>query len=199
MIETWKDIPGYSGKYQADREGNVRHVYPSGKTRLMTAYTKKMSGSQRLAVKLTRDGKGKEEIVINIMARTFLGPRPEGLVPYHKNGIQSDNYINNIAYISRKDLGKLTGAKSRRKPVVKLDVEGGIVEAYSSAREAARKNYLSYQTVIDRCNGKCKSAFAPDGFAYAWEDEKVSMRNAIAKIEKENGYMPKARNVVFEW
>lgn len=199
MKKTWKDIPGYGGKYQADREGNIRHVYPSGKERIMTAYPKKMSGSQRLVVKLTRDGKAKEEIVISVMARTFLGPRPEGYVPYHKNGIQSDNYINNIAYISKKDLGKLTGAKSRRKPVVKLNEDGEIVEAYSSAREAARKNYMSYQTVTDRCNGKCKSAFAPDGFAYAWEDEKVSMRNAIAKIEKETDYMPKARHVEFEW
>lgn len=24
MIETWKDIPEYGGKYQADREGNIR-------------------------------------------------------------------------------------------------------------------------------------------------------------------------------
>ena len=58
---------------------------------------------------------------------------------------------------------------------------------------------MSYQTIADRCNGKCKSAFAPDGYAYAWEDEKVSMRNAIAKIEKEEGYMPKAKNIEFEW
>lgn len=199
MIDTWKNIPGYDGKYQADKEGNVRRLYSSGKSRLMSAYPKKTTRNKRLVVKLTIDKKAKEETVLEIMAKTFLGPRPEGHVPYHKNGIQSDNYINNIAYISKKDLGKHTGAKSRRKPVAKLDASGEITEVYSSAREAARKNYMSYQTVIDRCNGKCKSAFAPDGFAYAWEDEKVSMRNAIAKIEKENGYMPKARHVEFEW
>ena len=38
MIETWKDIPGYDGKYQADREGNIRHVDPSGKERIMTGH-----------------------------------------------------------------------------------------------------------------------------------------------------------------
>ena len=58
---------------------------------------------------------------------------------------------------------------------------------------------MSYQTVIDRCNGKCKSAFAPDGYAYAWEDKEVSMRNAISKIEQEIGYFPKAREVELEW
>lgn len=199
MIETWTNIPGYSGKYQVDTEGNIRRVYKSGKTRLMTPYRKKMSGSQRFVVKLTRDGKPKEEILVQIMAKTFLWNPPPGCVPYHKNGCQSDNYIQNIAYISRKELGKLTGRNSRRQPVAKIDSSGQIIEVYSSARECARKNFMSYQTVIDRCNGKCKSAFAPDGYAYAWEDKEVSMRNAIRKIERENGYMPKSRCVEFDF
>lgn len=199
MKESWKDIPGYDGKYQADMEGNIRRIYQSGKTRLMTPYHKKMSGSQCLVVKMTRDKKAKEEIMVQIMAKTFLGNPLPGHVPYHKNGCQEDNYIQNIAYISRRDLGKLTGRNAKRQPVAKIDASGEIVEVYSSARECARKNYMSYQTIIDRCNGKCKSAYAPDGYAYAWDDKEVSMRNAIRKIERENGYMPKSRNVDFEF
>lgn len=199
MKESWKDIPGYDGKYQADMEGNIRRIYQSGKTRLMTPYHKKMSGSQRLVVKMTRDKKAKEEIMVQIMAKTFLGNPLPGHVPYHKNGCQEDNYIQNIAYISRRDLGKLTGRNAKRQPVAKIDASGEIVEVYSSARECARKNYMSYQTIIDRCNGKCKSAYATDGYAYAWDDKEVSMRNAIRKIERENGYMPKSRNVDFEF
>lgn len=199
MKETWRNIPEYDGKYQADVEGNIRRVYKSGKTRLMTAYKKKMSGSQRLVVKLTKSGKSKEIIVMQVIARTFLGECPIGYVPYHKNGVQSDNYVNNIAYISRRELGKITGAKSKRKGVAKIDSVGEIVEFYTSAREAAKKNHMSYQTVMDRCNGKCKSAFAPDGYAYAWEDSEVSMRHAIRKIEQHNGYMPKAQSIQFDF
>lgn len=202
MTETWKDIPGYDGKYQLDREGNCRRVFKSGKTRLMTPYQKKsMSGSNRYIVKLTKDGKSKEEILMQLMAKTFLGPVPDGCVPYHKNGMQSENHINNIAYISKKELGKKTGAAASRKTVVKIDSNGEIVEIYPYAREAAKKNYMSYQTVIDRCNGKCKSAFAPDGYAYAWEEShcNYSMRNAIRKIELANGYMAKAPDIEFEW
>ena len=171
MKESWRDIPGYDGKYQVDMNGVVRRIYKSGKTRQMTPYHKKMSGSQRLVVKLTKDGKPKEEILMQLVARAFLGLPPPGYVPHHKNGCQSDNYIQNIEYISRRELGKKTGKNSRRQPVVKIDVTGEIVEVYSSAREAAKQNFMSYQTVIDRCNGKCKSAFAPDGYAYAWEDK----------------------------
>ncbi|MEG0154538.1 MAG: NUMOD4 domain-containing protein [Lachnospiraceae bacterium] len=199
MIETWKDIPGYNGKYQADTEGNVRRVYLSGKYRLMTPYRRKMSGSQRLVVKLTKDKKQKEEIVIQIVAKTFLGEVPNGYVPYHKNGVQSDNYVNNIGYISRQELGRLTGAQSRRKGVAKIDGTGEVVEFYTSAREAGRKNYMNNQTITDRCNGRCKSAFAPDGFAYAWEDSEASMRRTIRAIELEKGYMPTASDVEFKF
>ena len=185
MIETWKNIEGYGGKYQVDREGRVQRVYKSGKTRLMTPYHKKMSGSQRLVVKLTIDGKAKEVILIQIVAKTFLGPAPQGYVPYHRNGCQSDNYVSNIAYISRKELGKKTGANSRKQSVAKISKDGEIIEFYSSARECARQNYMSYQTIIDRCNGKTKSAVAPDGFAYAWEDSEISMKHTLAKIQEE--------------
>lgn len=199
MKDTWTDIPGYVGKYQADKEGRIRRIYQSGRTRFMTPYRKKMSGSQRLVVKLTKDGKSKEEILIQLIAKTFLGPVPDGYVPHHKNGCQSENHLNNIAYISRKELGCITGANSNRQPVAKIDQNGEVVEIYSSAREAAKHNYMSRQTITDRCNGKCKSAFAPDGYAYAWDDSEVSMRHALAKIEKENGFMPAARSVEFDW
>ena len=109
MKESWKDIPGYEGIYQADREGNIRHIFPSGKSRIMTAYLKSTTNS--VVVKLTKEGRAKEESVLGIMARTFLGKVPNGYTPYHKNGIKFDNYINNITYISRKELGKKNRSK----------------------------------------------------------------------------------------
>lgn len=185
MIETWRDIPGYKGIYQADREGNIRRLYRNGKTRILTPYHKKMNGSQRLAVKLSVNGKAREVVVIQMIARTFLGPPPAGHIPVHRNGCQSDNYVNNIKYISRQQAGKIYGARSKRKAVVKIDNHGEIVEVYSSARTAAEANYMSHQTVTDRCNGKCKSPFAPDGYAYAWEDSGKSLEQVIEKIERQ--------------
>ena len=38
------------------------------------------------------------------------------------------------------------------------------------ARQAAKENYLSYQTVMDRCNGKIKKPFALDGHTYQWDE-----------------------------
>lgn len=64
MTETWRDIPGFEGIYQADREGNIRRLYQNGKVRILTPYHKKMSGSQRLVVKLTANGKSREVVVV---------------------------------------------------------------------------------------------------------------------------------------
>lgn len=47
--------------------------------------------------------------------------------------------------------------------------EGEIVAVYPSARAAARENHMSYQTVLDRCNGKVKQPFALDGHTYQFE------------------------------
>lgn len=184
MIETWKDIPGLGGTYQADREGNIRRVYRNGKTHIMTPYHKKMNGSQRLVVKLSVNGQSREAVVIQVIAKTFLGPPPTGHIPVHKNGCQSENYVNNIEYISKKQAGKRYGPRSRRKAVAKIDAKGEIVEIYPSARAAGRANYMSYTAVIDRCNGKRKSTFATDGYAYAWEDSGKSLGQAIEKIKK---------------
>ena len=199
MVDTWKDIPGYGGKYQCDREGNFRRVYKSGKTRQIRPYRKNET-TNKMVIHLTDDsGKTSEKLVLGIMALTFLGPAPVGYVAYHKNGALTENHINNIEYISRKELGKITGCKSTRKTVAKINRLCEIVAVYSSARQAAKENFMSYQTIIDRCNGKVKSAFAPDGYAYAWEDSEVSMGRAIRKIEQQTGFMPKAPDVEFEW
>ena len=125
-----------------------------------------------------------EEIVLQLVARTFLGPVPEGCVPFHKNGCQADNYVNNIAYVDKRELGKVTGGMARRRPVVKINNRGEITEAYSSAREAAKKNFMSHQTVIDRCNGRCKNIFAPDGHIYVWDDKESGLKKIMEKLEQ---------------
>lgn len=105
-----------------------------------------------------------------LILKTFVGPCPSGMVPYHKNGIKMDNFLGNLGYISCRELGARTGGRSRSRAVFKVGTDGEAVEVYRSAREAARKNNMSYQTVVDRCNGKVKNPYALDGHTYVWED-----------------------------
>lgn len=167
----WRDIPGYGGKYRASKAGDIQRVFPSGLVRDMTPYRKQGEVLRnRLFVKLTVNGKPKEVSMLKIMAGTWHENKDKSLVPYHKNGIATDNHADNIGFISRSELGKISGHMAKkRKSVFKVDKDGNEVEVYRSAREAARQNNMSYQAVLDRCHNKVKNPFALDGHTYQFE------------------------------
>ena len=87
----------------------------------------------------------------------------------HKNGMKTDNHVGNLAWMDKRELGAMFGAEAKRKPVCKVDRNGAIVAVYNSARTAGKKNHMSYQTVLDRCNGKVKKPFALDGYDYRFD------------------------------
>lgn len=169
IATTLRDIPGYAGKYRANPQGQIVRVYGSGKMKLLTQY----ASHNKFMVKLTIGGKSKEIPAATVILLTFRGACPEGMVPYHKNSVKSDNRLENLGYITKQELGSKTGHKSRSQSVFKVNPDGEAVEVYYSAREAARKNHMSYQTVMDRCNGRVKKPFALDGHTYVWEDAKA--------------------------
>lgn len=167
----WKNIKGYDGRYRVSRCGDVQRVFPSGLVRDMTPYRKRgKTHGNGLFVKLTANGKQMEVPMLKVMAETWHGNRDKDLVPYHKNGIITDNRADNIGFTSRKELGRLTGHMAgRRKCILKIAETGEEVEAYRSARQAAKANHMSYQSVLDRCHNRVKNPFALDGYTYQFE------------------------------
>ena len=65
---------------------------------------------------------------------------------------------------------------------MKIDSDGQIVDFYRSVREAGRKNFMSYQTILDRIGGKVKSLYAPDGSVYC-KDNARAINKAVRRIE----------------
>jgi hypothetical protein len=171
-------VPGYP-LYEIDHTGSIRRIFKTKKV-IMTPHIKDGHYVIRLTYKFRQR---KEERVHKLMQLAFLPPAPPGHILYHKNGDKLDNYVNNLGYITRSELGKMTGAKSRRVTVAKVDQNGNIVETYPSARAAARANFMSYQTVMDRCNGKVKRKFALDGYNYVWDSDTF--------YDKELDYVPR--------
>jgi len=172
----WRDIPGYGGMYQISREGAVRTWRYRGERRLkepkpMQQYMRhRGERSRRRVIKLTdANGIAREVPVLGLMVEVWLGGSRPGMVPYHKNGDLGDHNVNNIGFASRKELGRMTGASSSRIPVAKVTPAGDVVAVYSSARAAARANHMSYQAVLDRCNGKVKRPYALDGHTYIFD------------------------------
>lgn len=174
----WRDIPGYAGVYQISDMGSVRSWRWRGQHRaarphLLQPFMRKHgrgTSGRGLFVKLTDEaGRSKDVSVLGLMVETWLGGKRPGRVPYHKNGDLKDNWVGNIAFASRRELGRKTGASASRMPVAKVTPAGDVVAVYPGARAAAKANHMSYQTVLDRCNGKVKKPFALDGHTYIFD------------------------------
>ncbi len=175
QVDFWRDIPGTDGKYQISRAGDVRHVWPSGLTTPLRPFAKprkRKDGSWigvRMNLKLRINGKDCTRLLFSCLTAAWLGPPPPGKVYYHKNGVLSDNYLENVGIIDQRELGKRNGPRSKRKSVEMVDPEGNVVMLYNSAREAAESNYMYVQGVLDRCEGRIKNPFTLTGYTFRWE------------------------------
>lgn len=107
--ETWKDIPGYEGIYQASTFGNIRTV--EGKTTSNKRYGERHWKSRVLKgrgdryktgkrVSLWKDGAVKDWLVARLVAMTFLGLPPDGYTVNHKDGNRLNNAIENLEWLS---------------------------------------------------------------------------------------------------
>jgi hypothetical protein len=153
---TWRILSGFGNAYEINYTGQIRRA-GNKVHHIIKPLIKKGIAVVRLS---SAPYKRKEYRVHRLVAMTFLPPSQKGQVLYHENGVRTDNYASNLRYIDATELGRKTG---------KISPDGETVACYSSARAAGRANYMSYQTIIDRCNGKCKSKLAPDGFRYEWD------------------------------
>lgn len=171
----WRDIPGTDGKYQISRAGEVRHVWPSGLLTPVKAYLR--IGTSASAHKIRAyvplrysDGKQRGKLRFALLTAAWMGPPPPGKVWYHKNGNPLGDYLDNVGLIDRRELGRITGPRARRKSVEMVDPAGNVVALYNSAREAGAANHIDLRCVTKRCEGLIKNPFALTGYTFRWED-----------------------------
>lgn len=204
--EEWRDIPGYGGWYQISTEGRVRSYRAQGNQlkfrrrlespKALKPHLKKKNGcGDWLAVNLQdEDGKKHTECMTKLMADTWMGGCPAGHLTCTKNGNPADVRLSNLHFLTKKDVGMRNLAKRKKQrayckklPVLKIDDTLTVVDAYPSARQAALAAKLSRCTIQYYCNFKCKkSAFAPDGYIYSWDDSRrvwAMLRRAMRELD----------------
>jgi len=102
---TWADIPDRPG-YQASTHGQIRSTDRLGSDgrRLKGRILKpRPTPTGYLRVSLCTGGKPVDEYIHYLVARTFIGPRPEGLDVAHDDGNPSNNAVTNLAYKTRSE------------------------------------------------------------------------------------------------
>ena len=100
--KNWKEIKNYPG-YKVSNMGRVKSykVWRGEACRILKS-SQRSKNNKYIVVKLCKDNKSKTFYVHKLMASAFFGG-PKGLDVNHKNGIKTDNRLNNIEYVSRSE------------------------------------------------------------------------------------------------
>lgn len=151
----WRDIPNIQN-YQVNENGEVRTLNygHKGITKILKQF-KNQKGYLRVNInnRLMRTHR--------LVAMAFLPDYDDKLEVNHKNGIKSDNRLENIEMVTPKQnswhrhyvLNKCV------KPVIKIDKNTKQeIEKYLSVSEAERKNNVNHTCIINVCKNKQKTA-----------------------------------------
>lgn len=103
-MEEWKDIKGYEGLYQVSNKGNVRslmftnNIVSKKRTKILKLnYSKR---TKRLYIDLKSNKKRVHKTVHRLVAEAFI-PNPYNYpVVNHKDGIPTNNNVNNLEWCS---------------------------------------------------------------------------------------------------
>lgn len=169
--ETWKDVPGYGGFYEASSLGRIR-----AKERLVEKATRHggmmiqryqariLNPSVEkgyLRVHLGFDGKKIKAWVHSLVLRAFVGEPAEDQITRHLNGVRTDNRPENLAWgthlenmADRKAHGKY--AEADRHVMAKLTREDVrlIRESKQSGADLARLLCVSQSQISSIRKGK---------------------------------------------
>lgn len=182
-METWKDIIGFEGLYQASNAGRVKsleRVVSCGKgNRIIKEAIKKpgKNSSGYPVINLFKNSKCYPHTVHSLIARYFI-PNPSNFPEVnHKNGIKSDNDINNLEWVTysmnikhaydtglRKKQAPMKGkfgAKNHlSKPIAQYDLSGKLIKEWSCSKDVTRETGMNHHVIRSCANGVVKTAYS---------------------------------------
>jgi hypothetical protein len=103
MTERWRPVVGYEGHYEVSNLGRVRRSCGGRGAqagRILRRHDR--SGDGYRSVQLCRKDRKRFFGVHALVAEAFLGRRPRGKFPNHKNLVKSDNRASNLEWLTRK-------------------------------------------------------------------------------------------------
>ncbi len=121
--ETWRPVVGYEGCYEVSDHGGVKRVKRGPATWPGRILRPARDRKGYLYVALCQgDNSTKRRFPVHrLVLAAFVGPCPPGLQVNHKNGVQADNRIGNLEYVTAREnmrharvvLGRVMGGGGR--------------------------------------------------------------------------------------
>ena len=162
--EIWKDVIGFEGIYQVSSSGRVRSSYRRGSSKRyyisneFVLLKNIIHDNGYYFVTLRKNGVVQQCSVHRLVAETFI-PNLYGYTDVnHKNGIKTDNRIENLEWCTRQQnichafkmgLNKISESQKRNamRPI-ELTYPSGLVKVVDSVKEAAMiVGYAHYNSI----------------------------------------------------
>lgn len=126
-VELWKPAFSFDGIYECSTEGKVRSVRAVTNSKV-GKILKPSAGTKYLQLQLRKDGQYHRWYVHRLVMATFVGP--SSLTVNHKNGIKTDNRLDNLEYATYQEnllhatrvLGKRRGVLHWKSRLTENDV-----------------------------------------------------------------------------
>lgn len=93
-MKEWRWISGYEGKFSVSSDGEVASFMKYATGKLLRPGNAEKDHPSVVLLK-------KKRYVHQLVAETFLGPRPEGAVIRHLDGNKYNSAVSNLAYASK--------------------------------------------------------------------------------------------------
>lgn len=168
MMEVWKEIEGYNGKYAITDTGIVISVY-----RMINTHGKLMRVGNPKVLKPSFDKKG--YCIVNLykgdgkpyckkvhrlVAEAFIGNPKNKRCVCHKDNNPQNNCVDNLYWGTdqeNQDQAWADGLHKSEMAIKQIDLQGNVVATYKSQSEAARKTGNNQQNISACVNGKKKT------------------------------------------
>lgn len=143
MIEIWKDVKGYEGKYQISSNGFVKSLNfnHTGKEKRLK---NKINRKGYCYVTLYQDGKQSYPGIHRLVAETFL-PNPNNLEQVnHIDGNKKNNNVENLEWctnlenMKHADRTGLSNHRGTARAVEQLDLNGNTINKFETLADAGK-------------------------------------------------------------
>lgn len=161
MIEIWKDIVGYEGKYQVSNLGNVRSLRVKSRTKYfkgsnLVLFTDKLG---YVCVNLSR----KSYKVHRLVAQAFIPNLNNLPCINHKDENKLNNSVSNLEWCDY-SYNNNYGTRNQRisqnggRKIIQYDLDGNEIKRWSSIANAARYYGVKRTTICGCCAGRGKTS-----------------------------------------
>lgn len=163
--EEWRDIPEYEG-YQVSNLGRVKSLERIDALghRVKEKILKPGLARGYYRVILYKNSIKKKYYVHRLVWIAFNGQIPENIQVNHINEIKTDNRLENLNLMTRKEncnwgTGIERSIKKRSKVVLQFTLDSILVKEYPSTKQVERELGFNRGHICDCCNGKRKTAY----------------------------------------